>query len=58
MKINESFNFGSSGLVGKSLERVLSKSTKVDELICSTRNDTNLIDLSSTKEKISNENQI
>ena len=48
--------FGSSGLVGKSLERVLSKSTKVDELICSTRNDTNLIDLSSTKEKISNEN--
>ena len=45
--------FGSSGLVGKSLERVLSNSTKVDELICSTRNDTDLTDLISTKEKIS-----
>tara|TARA_A100001011_G_scaffold396557_1_gene494724 strand:- start:530 stop:1468 length:939 start_codon:yes stop_codon:yes gene_type:complete len=45
--------FGSSGLVGRSLERVLSNSTKVDELICSTRNDTDLTDLISTKEKIS-----
>ena len=48
--------FGSSGLVGKSLERVLTNSIKVDELICSTRDDTDLTDLKSTKEKISNVN--
>ena len=44
--------FGSSGLVGSSLNNVLSKSSKVKEVISSTRNDTDLFNLDETKSKI------
>lgn len=44
--------FGSNGLVGKSLNRVLINSDKVSELITSTRKDTNLFSLEDTKKTI------
>ncbi len=44
--------FGSAGLVGKSLVANLNKSKKVSEVIGSTRDDTNLLNLNETKEKI------
>ena len=44
--------FGSNGLVGKSLNRVLNNSDKVSELITSTRKDTNLFSLEDTKKTI------
>ncbi len=44
--------FGSNGLVGKSLNRVLNNSNKVSELITSTRKDTNLFSLEDTKKTI------
>ena len=44
--------FGSNGLVGKSLNRVLNNSDKVGELIASTRKDTNLFSLEDTKKTI------
>ncbi len=44
--------FGSSGLVGSSLNNVLGKSSKVKEVICSTRSDTDLFNLNETKNKI------
>ena len=47
---------GSNGLVGSSLKNVLSKNTKVTELICSTRKDTNLFDFKETKKLIENSN--
>lgn len=40
---------GSNGLVGSSLNRVLSKSNKVSEIIGATRNDANLFSLEETK---------
>ena len=43
---------GSNGLVGSSLKNTLSKNTKVTELICSTRKDTNLFDFKETKKLI------
>ncbi len=43
---------GSNGLVGSSLKNILSKNTKVTELICSTRKDTNLFDFKETKKLI------
>lgn len=45
--------FGSKGLVGSSLARVLKKSDKITELILSTRQDTDLFNLENTKNKIS-----
>jgi len=47
---------GSNGLVGSSLKNILSKNTKVTELICSTRKDTNLFDFKETKKLIENSN--
>ena len=47
---------GSNGLVGSSLKNTLSKNTKVTELICSTRKDTNLFDFKETKKLIENSN--
>tara|TARA_X000000368_G_scaffold409605_1_gene391823 strand:+ start:19717 stop:20667 length:951 start_codon:yes stop_codon:yes gene_type:complete len=44
--------FGSSGLVGSSLKRVLGNSNKISELITSTRKDTNLFQIEETKKKI------
>tara|TARA_A100001011_G_C14322733_1_gene851730 strand:- start:2424 stop:3353 length:930 start_codon:yes stop_codon:yes gene_type:complete len=44
--------FGSNGLVGKSLNRVLNKSDKISEIIPSTRNDTNLFSFIETKNTI------
>jgi len=44
--------FGSSGLVGTSLSRVLSESIKVSNLICATRKDADLLDLKSTQKFI------
>lgn len=43
---------GSNGLVGSSLKNTLSKNTKITELICSTRKDTNLFDFKETKKLI------
>lgn len=56
MSKNKVLVFGSNGLVGKSLIRVLSNSEKVGELVPSTRNDTNLFSLEETKETILNVN--
>ena len=44
---------GSNGLVGSSLKRVLNKNQKITELIASTREDTDLFSLESTKKLIS-----
>ncbi len=44
--------FGSGGLVGTSLSKILSKSKKISNLVLSTRNDTDLLDFSETKNKI------
>ena len=52
MKKNNVLVFGSNGLVGSSCVRVLSKSTKVSNIIPSTRDDTNLFSFQETKEKI------
>ena len=52
MSKNKALIFGSNGLVGKSLIRVLSNSEKIDELVPSTRNDTNLFSLQETKKRI------
>lgn len=48
--------FGSNGLVGSSLTRVLKQSKKVDELISSTRKDTNLFSFEETKKRIKETN--
>ena len=56
MSKNKVLIFGSNGLVGKSLIRVLSNSAKIDELVPSTRNDTNLFSLEETKKRISDVN--
>lgn len=48
--------FGSNGLVGSSLTRVLKQSKKVDELISSTRKDTNLFSFEETKNRIKETN--
>ena len=52
MSKNKALIFGSNGLVGKSLIRVLSNSARIDELVPSTRNDTNLFSLQETKKRI------
>ena len=52
MSKNKVLIFGSNGLVGKSLIRVLSNSARIDELVPSTRNDTNLFSLQETKKRI------
>ncbi len=54
MSRNKVLIFGSNGLVGKSLIRVLSNSENISELIPSTRNDTNLFSLEETRKTISN----
>ena len=56
MSKNKVLIFGSNGLVGKSLIRVLSSSEKIDKLVPSTRNDTNLFSLEETKKRISDVN--
>jgi GDP-L-fucose synthase len=56
MSKNKVLVFGSNGLVGKSLIRVLSNSDNVGELVPSTRNDTNLFSLEETKKTISSVN--
>ena len=48
--------FGSNGLVGSNCKTVLENSSKVQELICSTRDDTNLFDYQQTKQTIENIN--
>jgi len=48
--------FGSNGLVGSNCKEVLENSSKVKELICSTRDDTNLFDYQQTKQTIENIN--
>ena len=48
--------FGSNGLVGSNCKAVLENSSKVKELICSTRDDTNLFDYQQTKQSIENIN--
>lgn len=52
MKKNKILIFGSNGLVGKSLNRILSNSDKVAELIPSNRSDTDLFSLEETKKTI------
>ena len=44
--------FGSGGLVGSSLNRVLSSQDYISELLPSTRNDTDLFDFQDTKQTI------
>ncbi len=46
--------FGSSGLVGSSLSRVLNNSDKISKLVSSTRKDTNLFSLKETEKTIKN----
>ena len=48
--------FGSNGLVGKSLNRILSKSVKISEIVSSTRDDTDLFSLEQTRKTIENTN--
>ena len=48
--------FGSNGLVGSSLTRVLEQSNKVKKLISSTRKDTNLFSFEETKNRIKETN--
>ncbi len=52
MAKNNVLVFGSNGLVGSSCVRILSKSSKVSNVIASTRDDTNLFSFEETKEKI------
>lgn len=47
--------FGSNGLVGSNLSRILSKSSFVSKVISSTRKDTNLFSLTETSKKIEHE---
>jgi len=47
--------FGSKGMVGRSLVRILSNSDSVDELIASSRDDTNLFSLDETMIKMKKE---
>ena len=54
MTKNNVLVFGSNGLVGSSCVRVLSKSSKVSNVIASTRNDTDLFSFEETKQKIIN----
>lgn len=44
--------FGSNGLVGSSCVRILSKSKKINSVIASNRNDTNLFNIDETKRKV------
>ena len=48
--------FGSNGMVGRSLVRILSKSDSISEVISSTRDDTNLFSLDETLIKMKKEN--
>ena len=52
MTKNNVLVFGSNGLVGSSCVRILSKSSKVSNVIASTRNDTDLFNFEETKQKI------
>ncbi len=54
MTKNNVLVFGSNGLVGSSCVRVLSQSSKVSNVIASTRNDTDLFNFEETKQKIIN----
>ena len=53
--INKVLIFGSNGLVGKSLNKIISRTGAYD-VIPSTRNDTNLFSLEETRKKIEEEN--
>jgi len=48
--------FGSNGMVGRSLVRILSKSDSISEIIASSRDDTNLFSLDETLIKMKKEN--
>ena len=48
--------FGSNGLVGSSLSRILNNSNKISELVLSTRKDTNLFSLKETEKIIKDSN--
>jgi len=48
--------FGSNGMVGRSLVRILSKSDSISEIISSSRDDTNLFSLDETLIKMKKEN--
>lgn len=52
MTKNNVLVFGSNGLVGSSCVRILTKSSKVSNVIASTRNDTDLFSFEKTKQKI------
>ena len=54
MTKNNVLVFGSNGLVGSSCVRILTKSSKVSNVIASTRNDTDLFSFEETKQKIIN----
>ena len=54
MTKNNVLIFGSNGLVGSSCVRILTKSSKVSNIIASTRNDTDLFSFEETKQKIIN----
>ena len=54
MAKNNVLVFGSNGLVGSSCVRILSKSSKVSNVIASTREDTNLFSYEETLKKIEN----
>ena len=54
MAKNNVLVFGSNGLVGSSCVRILSKSSKVSNVIASTREDTNLFSYDETLKKIEN----
>ena len=51
MAKNNVLVFGSNGLVGSSCVRILSKSSKVSNVIASTREDTNLFSYDETLKK-------
>tara|TARA_B100001250_G_scaffold412369_1_gene443374 strand:+ start:1251 stop:2180 length:930 start_codon:yes stop_codon:yes gene_type:complete len=54
MTKNNVLIFGSNGLVGSSCVRILAKSSKISNVIASTRNDTDLFSFEETKQKIIN----
>ena len=54
MTKNNVLIFGSNGLVGSSCVTILTKSSKVSNIIASTRNDTDLFSFEETKQKIIN----
>lgn len=56
MKKNKVLIFGSSGMVGSSLVKILEKSSKVESVFSSSRSDTNLFNFKDTKKLIDSVN--